>query len=54
MAKVRPASLTPRRFPKAIKTTKPIEIQTVAPVRVGKTDVIAAVPAATETATVSV
>ncbi len=54
MAKTFPASRTPRRLAKAIRITRPIEIHTVPGTRAGNTEVRAATPAATDTATVRV
>ena len=53
-AKTLPASRTPRRLAKAITSTRKIAMAVVPGARPGKTEVRAATPAATETATVSV
>ena len=51
-AKIFPDSLTPRRFPNAISTTKKIEIGSWYGRRASNAETRAAVPAATDTATV--
>ena len=52
-AKTLPDSFTPRRFPYAIAITKTIEIGSTYGVKMLKADASAAVPAATDTETVS-
>ena len=52
-AKMRPDSRTPRRFPNEIRQMNATEIRTVNGFSAGNADTSAAVPAATETATVS-
>ena len=54
MAKTRPASRMPRRFPKARSTTNPMESGTAACFRAGAAEPMASAPAATDTATVMV
>ena len=53
MEKTRPDSRTPRRLPNAMRMTNEIEIGTTKGVSIGNADATAAVPAATETDTVS-
>jgi hypothetical protein len=50
---MRPDSFTPRRFPTAISTMNPTDIGTVYGASPEKADTRAAVPAATDTDTVS-
>ncbi len=52
MAKTFPDSLTPRRLPNAMMAMNPMEIGTTQDWRAGMADAMAAVPAATDTATV--
>ena len=52
-AKTRPDSRTPRRLPNAMRMTNETEIGTTYGVSIGKADATAAVPAATDTDTVS-
>ena len=51
--KMRPDSFTPRRLPKAMSTMKATEMGTAYGVSAETAEVRAAVPAATDTATVS-
>jgi hypothetical protein len=52
MANAVPDSLTPRRFTRVSRTTKPTDSGTACELSEGTADVIAATPATTETATV--
>ena len=53
IANDRPASLRPRRLPKAISSTTPMQISSLYGPTAGIADATAAVPAATWTATVT-
>ena len=53
MAKIFPDSLTPFRFPKAMRIVKRMEMGRIHESSADQADAIAAVPAATDTDTVS-